>query len=80
MVGSPVGVIELSGPTLKTNLHTHTKFSDGRFPLAEVVSAYEDLGYDALAITDHNRWQDHLQASTDRLLVLSSNEPSLSHG
>ena len=77
---TPVGVVELSGPTLKTNLHTHTKFSDGRFPLAEVVSAYEDLGYDALAITDHNRWQDHRQASTDRLLVLSSNEPSLSHG
>jgi len=78
-VESP-SVVELSGPTLKTNLHTHTKFSDGAFPLPEVVAAYEALGYDALAITDHNRWQDHTQASTDKLLVLSSNEPSMSHG
>ena len=71
---------ELSGPTLKTNLHTHTTFSDGADPLAEVVAAYAGLDYDVLAITDHNRWQDHAAASTDQLLVLSSNEPSLSHG
>ena len=68
---------ELTGPTLKTNLHTHTQHSDGAYPLTEVVTAYEQLGYDALAITDHNQWRDHSAASTERLLVLSSNEPSL---
>lgn len=46
---SPVEVVDFRGPTLRTNLHTHTKFSDGAFPLAEVVAAYENLGYDALA-------------------------------
>jgi predicted metal-dependent phosphoesterase TrpH len=71
---------DLSGPTLKTNLHTHTTHSDGAFSVTDVVAAYEALDYDVLAITDHNRWQDHGQASTDKLLVLSSNEPSLSHG
>ncbi len=71
---------ERSGSTLRTNLHTHTTFSDGAFSLAEVVLAYEALGYDALAITDHNRWQDHGGAASGGLLILSSNEPSLSHG
>ena len=69
----------LSGPTLKTNLHTHTTFSDGADSLQDVVAAYESMDYDVLAITDHNRWQDHSRASTNRVLVLSSNEPSLSH-
>ena len=69
--------ISLTGPSLKTNLHTHTTYSDGKHSLADVVAAYETLDYDVLAITDHNRWQDHEGASTDRLLVLSSNEPSL---
>ncbi|HCQ03935.1 MAG TPA: hypothetical protein DIT99_26040 [Candidatus Latescibacteria bacterium] len=69
----------LTGPSLKTNLHTHTTFSDGAFSLKEVVAAYEALDYDVLAITDHNQWRDNSHASTDRVLVLSSNEPSLSH-
>lgn len=69
----------LTGPSLKTNLHTHTTFSDGAFSLEEVVAAYEALDYDVLAITDHNQWRDNNAASTDKVLVLSSNEPSLSH-
>jgi hypothetical protein len=69
----------LSGPSLKTNLHTHTTFSDGTFSLPDVVAVYETLGYDVLAITDHNQWRDHSAASNGRLMVLSSNEPSLSH-
>ena len=71
--------ITLSGPTLKTNLHTHTTFSDGAHNLSDVVTAYAQLDYDVLAITDHNRWLNHTHATTDKLLVLSSNEPSLSH-
>jgi hypothetical protein len=39
---------------LKGNLHAHSIFSDGVRPAAEVVAAYEALGYDFLAITDHD--------------------------
>jgi len=38
---------------LKGNLHAHTTFSDGRLTVEEVVSRYRDIGYDFLAITDH---------------------------
>jgi hypothetical protein len=69
----------LTGVSLKTNLHTHTTFSDGAFSLADVTANYEKRGYHALAITDHNQWRDHAGSSTERLLILSSNEPSLSH-
>ncbi len=38
---------------LKLNLHMHTTMSDGeRMPL-EALKAYEQAGYDAVAITDH---------------------------
>lgn len=37
----------------KTNLHTHSTFSDGGMHLSDVVEEYYKQGYDALAITDH---------------------------
>lgn len=40
-------------PILKGNLHAHTTFSDGRQSLAAVLEQYRALGYDWLAITDH---------------------------
>lgn len=46
---------EGSGKFYKGNLHTHTELSDGKRPVVEVVKIYSDLGYDFLAITDHNR-------------------------
>lgn len=39
----------------KGNIHTHTEVSDGKLPVSEVVDIYSKLGYDFLAITDHNR-------------------------
>ncbi|MBN2884258.1 MAG: CehA/McbA family metallohydrolase [Clostridia bacterium] len=39
----------------KGNIHTHTERSDGRLPVEEVVNIYKGLGYDFLAITDHNK-------------------------
>ena len=39
---------------LRGNLHAHTIFSDGVRSPAEVIAAYESLGYDFLAITDHD--------------------------
>ena len=60
---------------LKGNLHAHTTFSDGHRPVEEVVARYRDLGYDFLAITDHDdRIQDdywfRIPPSDDRMIVL----------
>lgn len=41
---------------LKGALHTHSTCSDGTLTIAEVVEVYERLGFDFIAITDH----DHL--------------------
>lgn len=38
-----------------TNLHTHTVYSDGDGLPHEVVDSYHELGYDILAITDHDK-------------------------
>jgi len=62
-------------PILKGNLHAHTTFSDGRLSVEDVVARYRDLGYDFLAITDHDEqiqpdyWMN-LPASDDRLIIL----------
>ncbi len=39
---------------LRGNLHAHTTFSDGVLPPGELIARYEALGYDFLAITDHD--------------------------
>jgi hypothetical protein len=39
---------------LRGNLHAHTTFSDGMLPPRRLVAEYEALGYDFLAITDHD--------------------------
>ncbi len=41
-------------PYLKGNLHVHTTLSDGLLAPEEVISIYRDLGYDFIAITDHD--------------------------
>ena len=38
----------------KTALHAHTTNSDGSGTLSEMVERYYELGFDVLAITDHN--------------------------
>jgi len=45
-------------PWLRGNLHAHTTFSDGVKEPAQLVAAYEALGYDFLAITDYENWID----------------------
>jgi PHP domain-containing protein len=64
---------------LKGNLHAHTTFSDGRRPVREVIACYRELGYDFLAITDHDGWVDddyweRIPRGDDRMLVLSGIE------
>ena len=66
-------------PLLKGNLHAHTTFSDGHRPVGEVVERYRELGYDFLAITDHddriddNYWFN-IPAGDDRMLVMTGIE------
>ena len=37
----------------KTDLHCHTTFSDGGNPLPDMVERHYELGFEAMAITDH---------------------------
>ena len=39
-------------------LHMHTLWSDGRALPEQAVAAYKAAGYDFIAISDHNRFQD----------------------
>jgi hypothetical protein len=62
-------------PLLKGNLHAHTTFSDGRRPIDQVIDRYREMGYDFLAITDHDDrvFEDYwfnIPAGDDRMLIL----------
>ncbi len=48
-------IFEATGREYKGNLHMHTSMSDGQMSPMQAVKAYEDRGYDFLAITDHRR-------------------------
>jgi len=41
-------------PALKGALHTHTTKSDGKLPPMEVLEVYRALGFDFIALTDHD--------------------------
>jgi predicted metal-dependent phosphoesterase TrpH len=64
-------------PLLRGNLHAHTTFSDGVRSPARLVHEYERLGYDFLAITDHDghenlspaEYETALDALSTRLLI-----------
>lgn len=44
----------LKGPTSVGNLHTHTNCSDGLGSYEQVIKRAKELGFDFIAITDHN--------------------------
>src|SRR5205807_10474486 len=65
---------------LRGNLHAHTTYSDGVKTPQELLTEYEALGYDFLAITDHedligsSYWRALPRLRT-RLLLLHGGEP-----
>ena len=46
------------GNWYRSNFHVHTSHSDGALNGEELVRLYEDAGYGALCITDHNQYGD----------------------
>jgi hypothetical protein len=54
---------------LKGNLHTHTNVSDGLLSPEETIRVYERMGYEFLAITDHNRISSGDGIETDLVLL-----------
>ena len=64
----------------KANFHGHTTISDGRLNPQDHVDMYHALGYDILAITDHNRvtwpWTDFTSfMASERSLERMESEP-----
>jgi hypothetical protein len=53
---------------LRGNLHAHTTFSDGVRDPAALVREYERLGYDFLAITDHEDHENLSYADYERVI------------
>jgi DNA polymerase (family 10) len=52
---------------IRGDLHTHTTWSDGQNPIADMVTAAKQLGYEYVAITDHseNAWSSRKLARSD---------------
>ncbi len=68
----------------KANLHTHTTNSDGAMKPEKVMDEYRKRGYNALAITDHNRntwpWTAYdRDPAAIQMLAISGNELSRHH-
>ncbi len=58
-------------PFLLCDFHVHTRWSDGKLSIAEVVDLYGSTGrFDAIAITDHILMKRDLLAGAGRLVTL----------
>ncbi len=68
------------GRWYKANLHTHTTASDGKLTPEERVTAYREMGYSILAITDHGSVTDVAELSTEGFLVIPGMEGHPSEG
>jgi hypothetical protein len=58
-------------------LHAHSTESDGKFTVAEVVRAAQDLGLDFFSLTDHftvSQWRKMAPLVNDRLALIRSSE------
>jgi DNA polymerase III alpha subunit len=65
--------VDLKGKTRqKVELHTHTTRSDGGWTPEAVVRSYKELGFDAVALTDH--WKYGESGEVDGITVISGGE------
>ncbi len=61
------------GPFLLCDFHVHTRWSDGRLTIREVVDLYGQTGkFDVIAITDHILMKKDLLARIGRLATLGT--------
>ena len=61
---------------LRGNLHTHSTRSDGQIPQQEVVRRYAAMGYDFLALSDHDVVSDYTGIDPCGMVLLAANEVS----
>src|SRR5438105_10078164 len=65
-------------PFLLCDFHVHTRWSDGRLSLREVIDLYGKTGrFDVIAITDHILMKRDLLARAGRLMSLGRREFSV---
>ena len=59
----------------KANLHSHSKYSDGRLSLEENIKDYKAKGYNIYAVTDHCYTENfHERFTTDDFVVINGYE------
>ena len=62
-------VVDKKIPNVKGDLHVHTNWSDGTYPLELYVEKAEKMGYKYLAITDHSLvGKGNVQVDSDKFL------------
>ncbi len=69
-----IDLLKKNGPFFKANLHTHTTVSDGRMTPEQRRDWYRDHGYSILAITDHSKYRQYPELSTDDFLMIAAFE------
>src|ERR1700704_4632744 len=68
-------------PFLLCDFHVHTRWSDGRLSVREVVDLYGRTGrFDVIAITDHILMKRDLLGRAARLATLGTREFSVTEG
>ena len=68
-------------PFLLCDFHVHTKWSDGRLSLREVVDLYgQTRRFDVIAITDHILMERDLLARAGRMVTLGMKQYSVTEG
>lgn len=70
---SPYSSIK-NGSWLKGNTHTHSTKSDGKLDQQKVIEIYCKLGYDFLAISDHDKMSNYKGIDDFGLTLLPANE------
>ncbi len=72
--GSHCGDDAVSGKWLRGNLHAHTTRSDGMHEPRQLIEAYAELGYDFLAVTDHDDVTSINELDCRGLILITGNE------